>query len=108
MSDRDVWWDVFPGLELDPLADALTLALDRYGLPWLDAHASEDAIVAVLRDDARISQELPHHLYWYAELMEKLGDEELKQKAEAERIRLERKYELEEEAPLGDLGVDPA
>jgi hypothetical protein len=108
MSDRDVWWEVFPRLELDPLAEAIMLALDRYGLPWLDAHASEDAIVALLQDDARIQEELPHHLYWYAELMEKLGNDELRRKADAERKRLEREAELEEEALLRDLGVDPA
>lgn len=107
VSDRDVWWDVRPGLELASLAEAVTLALERYGLPWLDAHASDDAIAALLRDDARIREELPHHLYWYGRLMEKLGNEELRQKGEAERVRMEREAEVEEEA-LGDLGVDPA
>ena len=102
LAGRDVWWDVARDAELERLGDALIAALERYGLPWLEAHATDEAIVGLLRDDARLREEIPHHLYWYARLMEELGDEELRRKADAERARLEREAELEEEA-LGDV-----
>ncbi len=43
-------WDVHPETDTASLADALMLALERYGVPWLDARSSHEGAIMVMSD----------------------------------------------------------
>ena len=69
------WWAVTQDTDITEMGEAIVSALRQYGLPWLDAHATNDRLRELVRTGA---QSLPnHHLHVARELMRELGETSL-------------------------------
>lgn len=73
-SGRDTWWRVSPDTNVVELAEAVLLAIETYGLPWLEARSTDEGLRSVARSD--LSRVYAHHLDILARLMDDLGDEQ--------------------------------
>jgi hypothetical protein len=90
MSGRDVWWTVSPDTDVVALAETITLGLERYGVPWLEERSSDEALLALVSDPEKLrSEDAPHHLVWFAQILAQLGEEDARQAVEAEHARRE-------------------
>jgi len=71
MVGEDVWWDLTEETELATLDEAVSLALERYGLPWLSERSTDEG----LRDQmlAELASVYDHELVFLAELLDQLG-----------------------------------
>lgn len=87
LRGQDTWWEVRPETDTAALADTMTLALERYAFPWLDARSTDEAVVMLLSDPAHIRTEYIYHLHWFEKLLAQLGREDLRAAVEQERRR---------------------
>jgi hypothetical protein len=59
LRDEDTWWEVSADSNIVALAETITLVLDLYAIPWLDARSSDAALMDLLGEhDARRLVEL--------------------------------------------------
>ncbi len=88
LRDEDTWWEVSADSNVVALADTITLVLELYALPWLDARSSDAALVALVRDPELLRAEGgPERLRWLARLMDLLGEHDARRAVEAESAR---------------------
>jgi hypothetical protein len=88
LREDDTWWEVTADSNVVALAETVTLALELYALPWLDARSHEDALVALVRDPAALRAEGgPERLRWLARLMDLLGEHDARRAVELESAR---------------------
>jgi hypothetical protein len=60
LSGRDTWWSVTPDTNTAELAGSVLLAVERYGLPWLEARSTHERLRSLAVGDLR--SEYEHHL----------------------------------------------
>lgn len=71
-DSRDLWWDLDRETDHAQLGDAVVSSITTYGLPWLEAHSSDDRLRARVHADPRsIARQ---HLYQLELLMEAMND----------------------------------
>jgi hypothetical protein len=88
LRDEDTWWEVSADSNVVSLAETITLALELYGLPWLDARSSDAALVALVRDPVALRAEGgADRLRWLARLMDLLGEHDARRIVEIESAR---------------------
>jgi hypothetical protein len=88
LRDEDTWWEVSADSNIVALAETITLVLELYGLPWLDARSSDAALVALVRDPVALRAEAgPDRLRWLARLMDLLGEHDARRVVELESAR---------------------
>lgn len=88
LRDGDTWWEVSADSNVVALAETVTLALELYGLPWLDARSSDEALVSLVRDPVALRAEGgPERLRWLARLMDLLGEHDARRAVELESAR---------------------
>jgi hypothetical protein len=100
LRGEDTWWEIRNRRHARKLARTLERALRSYAIPWLDARSTEDALAALVGQPEQLRAEPLHHVYQLEKLMARLGREDLRHAAAAERERkedeLERLREIEE------------
>jgi Domain of unknown function (DUF4304) len=90
MCGEDVWWRLGSDTDLLMLANAVSLAIQRHGLPWLQAHSTEEALLRLLEDPQKRGEENNVlHLKRYETLLAQLGKEELRATVAAHRRQQE-------------------
>jgi hypothetical protein len=88
LSDRDVWWDVSADSNIVALGETMTLVLELYAMPWLDARSTDAGLIALARDPQALRDEQgPDSLRWLSRLMGQLGETEARRTVEAEAAR---------------------
>jgi hypothetical protein len=88
LRDEDTWWVVSADSNVVALAETITLVLELYAIPWLDARSSDQALVALVRDPASLQAERgPERLRWLARLMDLLGEHDARRAVELESAR---------------------
>jgi hypothetical protein len=88
LRDEDTWWEVSADSNIMALAETITLVLELYGIPWLDARSSDAALLALVRDPAALRvEDGPGRLRWLARLMDLLGEQAARRAVEAESAR---------------------
>jgi hypothetical protein len=88
LREDDTWWEVSADTNVVALAETITLVLELYAIPWLDARSTEDALVALVRDPAALRAEGgPERLRWLARLMDLLGQHDARRAVEVESAR---------------------
>src|SRR5579862_3760698 len=85
LRQEDTWWNIDPSTDVATFADSLNTAIDRYALPFFDAHATTEKLRALARDPAALRVEGRGDLYWLAEFMDQLGEHDAKHTVDAER-----------------------
>ena len=74
LREQDTWWEVSADSNVVALADTISVVLELYALPWLDARSSDAALVALVRDPELLRAEAdPERLRWLARLMDLLA-----------------------------------
>ncbi|MDX6567580.1 MAG: hypothetical protein QOH15_158, partial [Gaiellales bacterium] len=82
------WWEVSADSNIVALAETITLVLDLYAIPWLDARSSDAALLALVRDPAALrAEDGPDRLRWLARLMDLLGEHDARRLVELESAR---------------------
>lgn len=74
LNGRDTWWTVTPDTNVVELGESVVLALETYGLPWLEALSTEENLRSLAGDDLTFLHD--HHLVLLARLMKELGDDD--------------------------------
>ena len=88
LRDEDTWWEVSADSNVVALADTITLVLELYALPWLDARSSDEALLALVCDpEALRAEHGPERLRWLARLMDLLGEHDARRAVERESAR---------------------
>jgi Domain of unknown function (DUF4304) len=88
LREDDTWWEVTADTNVVALAETITLVLELYAIPWLDARSTDAALVALVRDAAALRAEGgPERLRWLARLMDLLGQHDARRAVEVESAR---------------------
>jgi hypothetical protein len=88
LREDDTWWEVTADANVVALAETITLVLELYAIPWLDARSTDDALIALVRDPAALRAEGgPERLRWLARLMDLLGQHDARRAVELESAR---------------------
>jgi hypothetical protein len=88
LREDDTWWEVTADANVVALAETITLVLELYAIPWLDARSTDDALIALVRDPAALRAEGgPERLRWLARLMDLLGQHDARRAVEVESAR---------------------
>jgi uncharacterized protein DUF4304 len=88
LREEDTWWQVTADSNVVALGETITTILALYGLPWLDARSSDEALVALVRDAEALRVEGgPERLRWLARLMDLLGEHDARRAIERESAR---------------------
>jgi hypothetical protein len=88
LREDDTWWEVTADSNVVALAETITLVLELYGIPWLEARSSDAALVALVRDPVALRAEGgPERLRWLARLMDLLGEHDARRAVELESAR---------------------
>lgn len=88
LREDDTWWEVTADTNVVALAETITLVLELYAIPWLDARSTDAALVALVRDAAALRAEGgPERLRWLARLMDLLGQHDGRRAVEVESAR---------------------
>ena len=88
LREEDTWWEVTADSNVVALGETLTTVLVLFGIPWLDARSSDEALVALVRDpDALRVEGGPERLRWLARLMDLLGEHDARRAIERESAR---------------------
>jgi hypothetical protein len=87
LTGEDVWWDVTADGDIEQTAEAVRVALEQYGLPWLDAHTDDERLAAIANDPVALRATPPFVLHPIARLMRKRGDEGAAEAVEQELAR---------------------
>lgn len=88
LREDDTWWEVTADANVVALAETITLVLELYAIPWLDARSTDDALIALVRDPEALRAEGgPERLRWLARLMDLLGQHDARRAVEAESAR---------------------
>ena len=88
LREDDTWWEVTADTNVVALAETITLVLELYAIPWLDARSSDAALVALVRDPTALRAEGgPERLRWLARLMDLLGQHDARRAVEVESAR---------------------
>jgi hypothetical protein len=74
LNGRDTWWSVTPDTNVVELADSVVLAIETYGLPWLEARSTDEGLRKLAGSD--LSFLFDHHLVLLGRLMEELGEDD--------------------------------
>ena len=82
LTGSDTWWTLSPDTNINELADSLVLALEAYGLPWLEARSSEERLQQMAGGD--LSHLYDYELGFLAQAMDQLGDNAARTRVEAE------------------------
>jgi len=87
LTGEDVWWSVAADGDVERTSEAIRIALETYGLPWLDAHADDERLAAMARDPAALRTTSAWVLHPMARLVRKRGDERAAEAVEQELAR---------------------
>jgi hypothetical protein len=88
LREDDTWWEVTADANVVALAETITLVLELYAIPWLDARSTDDALIALVRDPVALRAEGgPERLRWLARLMDLLGQHDARRAVEVESAR---------------------
>jgi hypothetical protein len=88
LRDEDTWWEVSADSNVVALGETITLVLELYAIPWLDARSSDAALLALVRDPAALQvEDGPARLRWLARLMDLLGEHDARRAVESESAR---------------------
>jgi hypothetical protein len=88
LGDRDTWWEVSADSNVVALGESLTLALELYALPWLDARSTDEGLLALARDPEALREERGgENLRWLARMMDLLGEHDARRLVESESAR---------------------
>jgi hypothetical protein len=77
LGERDAWWEVAADGGTAALADAVLLALERYGVPWLEERSTLEAVFALLANRERLNAEPAHLVSIYKRLADTAGRDDL-------------------------------
>jgi Domain of unknown function (DUF4304) len=88
LREEDTWWEVSADSNIVALGETITLVLELYGIPWLDARSSDGALVALVCDPAALrAEDGPDRLRWLARMMDLLGEHDARRAIELESAR---------------------
>ncbi|MEO9174734.1 MAG: DUF4304 domain-containing protein [Gaiellales bacterium] len=88
LSGRDTWWDLSADSNTVALGETVTLVLELYAMPWLDARSTDEALIALARDPEALRDEPGQDpLRWLSRLMGQLGEAEARRTVDAEAAR---------------------
>jgi hypothetical protein len=88
LNERDTWWDISADSNVASLAETIGLVLTLYALPWLEAHSTDESLLAISRDPEALRDLRGNDsLRWLSKLMGQLGELEARRTVDAESAR---------------------